>query len=184
MYVKVLTLLATTEYTSTEVAKLLNISVSVVTNILGRSSHLYLKTKFPELYTLMEEKNRACGRQKAHNQEQYVSTLFLLANTDRTTESISKDVGLPLSILYDISKGQSHTYLKDLYPEEYEKLLSKKGSFSRGRKEWPKVRAPDGTVHEIFNSAKFAKEHRLDTGGFSRLLNGKQKTQKGWMLCS
>lgn len=61
--------------------------------------------------------------------------------------------------------------------------MSKKGTFSRGRKVWPRVKDSCGVEYEITNSSKFAKEHGLDTGGFSRLLNGKQKTQKGWTLC-
>ena len=132
----------------------------------------------------MEQKNRECGRQKIYAQELYIAALFLLANTNLPTEQISKDVGLPASILYDISKGQSHTYLQEIYPEEYIKLMSKKGTFCRGRKVWTKVKSPEGIEYDVPNSSKFAKEHGLDTGGFSRLLNGKQKTQKGWVLCS
>lgn len=62
--------------------------------------------------------------------------------------------------------------------------MNKKGQFTRGRKQWPSVISPEGEIFEVANSSKFAKEHNLDSGGFSRLLNGKQKSQKGWKLCS
>lgn len=101
-YYKILEKLANSNDTTTKVSQDLGVSPHVVCNILSGRSHLYLKSKYPDLYSKMEDKSRECGRQKIYAQETYIAALFLLANTDLPTERISKDVGLPTSILYDI----------------------------------------------------------------------------------
>jgi hypothetical protein len=114
--------------------------------------------------------------------EKYVTALYVLAYTNKPLKTISEELEISISILSDISKGQSHTYLKEAHPEAYNTLLFKKGTGCRARNTWPQVQSPDGIIYDVENSAAFARSMGLDTGGFSRLLNGKQKTQKGWKL--
>lgn len=43
---------------------------------------------------------------------------------------------------------------------------------------------PDGVEHHVFNQAQFCKLHNLPDTGFSRLIQGKYKSTKGWTLKS
>jgi hypothetical protein len=182
-YIEILkTLLANTDLDTTQISKLLKVSSAVVYNILNQTSHLWLKNKEPELYAKMLAKPRKCGGRLSMPIEKYVTALYVLAYTNKPLKTISEELEISISILSDISKGQSHTYLKEAHPEAYNILLSKKGTGCRARNTWPQVRSPDGIIYDVENSAAFARSMGLDSGGFSRLLNGKQKTQKGWKL--
>lgn len=182
VYLSILHMLAETSLDCREISEELDVSYEVVSNILHKLSHNYLEDKHPNLYKEMLNRVRAVGGRTTLDSSKYIEILFKLANTDLPTEIISKELEVPLSIIGDIAKGHSHKYLKELFPIEYQKMISKKGKFTRGRKIWPLVKSPAGEILEVFNSSKFSKEHGLDSGGFSRLLNGKQQSQKGWTL--
>ncbi len=99
--------------------------------------------------------------------------------------------GVSYGIVREISKGTTHTWLQEAYPDEYAKMLSLKGTrVSRNKSAgasdrgiiYPKVLSPEGTVYSVTNARQFAIAYGLDDGSLNRLLHGRQKSHKGWTL--
>lgn len=60
-----------------------------------------------------------------HTESTYLEILTLLATTDFTAEYIANIVGATKDIVAHISSGRSHIYLKDKYPELYQKMINR-----------------------------------------------------------
>lgn len=183
-YEDILHFLAYTNLTFREIAVELDVSYHVVGNIGSNLSHAYLESIYPEEYRIMLTKigTRHVGGVFTQPLDIYHNILKDLAYTNTPMDIISNKYSVGVSIVMDISKGHSHKYLKEKYPEEYSLLESKRGIQCRFRNTWPKVKSSEGVVYNIENSAAFAREHGLDSGGLSRLLNFKQGSVKGWTL--
>ncbi len=184
IYISILLELANTDYNFTEIAKRLSVDASIVTNIAHGHSHAYLAKEYPIEYALMLSKkgSRHVGGVLTEDKQIYISILNDLAYTNTTMKVIADTYGVNISIVMDISKGKSHKHLKNICPDAYLALESKRGIQGRFTKVWPKVVSPEGVVCIIENSALFARENDLDTGGLSRVLNGKQNSIKGWKV--
>lgn len=100
-------------------------------------------------------------------------------------------------VISKISCGTLHSWIKDIYPEEYIILLNKIGSRKAASSDivsrklgainqgivYPNICSPDGVVHQIDNAYRFAKEHNLAGNHFQEVLNGHRKSHKGWKVC-
>lgn len=173
----------TKDYTSIRVlADELEVSYDICSNIAYGNSHKHLKEVYPELYNKAMSKvgNRAVGSRCSTDYEVYSSIFKELATTSNSMKSIADKYNVGLSIVVDINKGQSHKYLHTEFPKYYAMIMRNKGKLVRSNVKWPNVLSPDGIVYTPINMAEFCREHNLDTGGFSRVLNGKQKSTKGW----
>lgn len=95
----------------------------------------------------------------------------------------------------DIVCGTSHMWLKEVYPETYEKMLSVKllrkttNSFANlnpqaNKKvtEYPLITSPIGIDYRIDHLSNFAKEHGLQASNLSHVLSGRRIHHKGWKL--
>lgn len=122
-----------------------------------------------------------------YTKEDYIKVFKLLIQEYRH-KYIMKETLVSLSIIKDISQGNSHTWLKEEFPVEYEKLLALVGNRNshRSAKElgiiYPPIISPLGVIYNIDNVSKFAKEHNLEKSNLNRLLNNKQKIHKGWVV--
>jgi hypothetical protein len=88
-----------------------------------------------------------------------------------------------------IAIGKRHSWLKTKFPIEYESMLlrpTSRTSISNSAEargiNYPLVVSTEGIVYEVVHLRNFAKEHSLDSGSLSRLLNRKAKSHKGWKL--
>lgn len=119
--------------------------------------------------------------------EDYTAILFILATTEWSLKSISIELDVSYSTVCSISAGNSHQYLQNLYPKEYQLMLDKKGTrlvTSQRDKEYPEIVSPTGEVFIIKNASKFAKDNNLLDSELSNLLNYKSKIHRGWHLLS
>lgn len=183
-YINILVELSSTKDNFTEIANRLRVDKDIVTNIASGASHTYLAESYPEEYALMMRKkgSRCVGSVPTKDKLTYYNIFIDLVHTNLPMKSIADKFGVSNSIVMDISKGKSHLYLKKEYPVLYSILEGKRGVQSRFAKLWPKVVSPDGVVYTIENSALFAREQGIDSGGLSRVLNGKQLSVKGWKV--
>ena len=101
-----------------------------------------------------------------YSEETYITILFMLANTEQSMVSISKELEVSLAVVVSIALKNSHMYLQNLYPEEYKKATGKHGDSST-------VRAyPDSLYISIMNNLAnttkklniIALEHNVDQG--------------------
>lgn len=118
-----------------------------------------------------------------YSNEEYLNILRLLVQeTPRyTLRQISEITGISLYTIRHIAALESHTWMREISPLEYSKLVSIKSSrpFYQ-RKDYPKIKSPTGEVYEVFHVTNFAKEHGLLQPKLTELLNGKRNHHKGW----
>lgn len=116
------------------------------------------------------------GRSKYSNDE-VVSILFALSNTDISKKELASKSIISYSMIRQIASGTAHTWLKDLYPIEYSKMLGKvkqKITFT--------VKSPSGEIFTSSSQRGFANTHRLCSTMFNQLINKKRKELLGWTL--
>lgn len=117
--------------------------------------------------------------------------LYINDNPDKSIRSIAEKYDIPYNTLYDVVSGKGHVWLKSLHPDTYQKIVSKTGSRVSNNKGlsakdrgivYPKLRSPDGRVHEISCFKDFLDEHKLIGNSVRRLMSGTTKIHKGWSV--
>lgn len=131
----------------------------------------------------------AHGRSLYTNEQIINTMLYIVDNPKIQLKKVAENTGVKLSVIYMIACGKNHTWLRELYPEQYEKMLVLSGTrrltcqtaTNMGRK-WPIVVSPEGTLFTIENIKAFAREHGLNDSSLGAVLHGKYKQHKGWRL--
>lgn len=184
-YIKIFKCLALTDSTPFKISKELNVAHSVVKSISGGTKHSYLEKEYPIEYNLMLQKigSRKHGTLD-YNIEVYKRILQLLVYSDKTCEAISKELDVTTSIVKDISRGASHNYLKDIMPEEYSILESKRLSRKISIHTRPLLISPEGKVYDVQvgSISSFARANGLNPSHLCLVLNGKRSQHKGWKV--
>ena len=120
--------------------------------------------------------------------EQVLEVFKLLQDVWNSTTFISRETGVSTGIIGDISRGKTHEWLQEEFPDEYAHMLSLIGKRKAKRilnddNSFPALRAPDGTIHYFESLSKFAEEQGFHSAqGFYGLLNGDLYTYKDWTL--
>jgi hypothetical protein len=123
-----------------------------------------------------------------YSNNQIIQVAKLLTEVGKTHSDISNLTGVSISTIRHISCLEGHNWLAEIEPEIYSKLIKLKGSrktVANNTYKYPDVISPDGVVYrDIPNISAFSKEHSLNNGNFTMLLQGKRKIHKGWRLCT
>lgn len=122
------------------------------------------------------------GQNNKYSESDYVAAVCLLANTDMTIREISEELDVTHGVVQSIMYGKSHTYLKNIVPNEYQEMLDKLGFRNLKKGRCVSVRDPHGALHTVVNAAQFCRDHELQQANFNAVLNGKRKSHKGWTL--
>lgn len=121
-----------------------------------------------------------------YTNNQIIQVAELLTELGKTHSDISRLTGVSINTIRHISCLEGHNWLSDVKPEIYRKLIKLKGSrktVANNIYKYPDVISPDGVIYrDIPNISAFSKEHGLNNGNFTMLLQGKRKTHKGWRL--
>lgn len=127
-----------------------------------------------------------------YSNEKVYEVFLLLLDLSYRYKAIEEVTGVPISTIRHIANCESHTWLRDKYPEEYKILESYRGKLrqqatnSAKQKgiEYPAILSPKGEVFVVNNVSAFAKEHNLDASALTKVLNKRPKyiTHKGWKL--
>lgn len=127
--------------------------------------------------------------QALHTSETYKEILFYLVETSLSNKEIAEITDTSYSVVMHISSLSRHFWLEEECPELYSKLVAlraigtKKCAAAVG-KVYPKIKAPTGEIYEVLNITKFAKEHGLQSGALSALLNSTSRSTLGWCLAT
>lgn len=162
------------------------VSLGVIGSISNCTSHTWLENKYPEQYKKLLEKKSLVKVGEAANNSKYsndqIEAAFkLLIDPINTLQDIADKVGISVGAVKTISSGKCHRWLKDVYPNEYSKLLSLIGN--RGLKR--EVLLTNGSVVEpVINISSFATKYKINRGNLSSVINGKRKSAGGWSLVS
>lgn len=133
--------------------------------------------------------NSNCGEthpQAKNSKIEYIAAFNLLLDSNKPIKEIAKITGVGYSVIYAISRGQSHVWLKEFFPERYVKLMGLKGSrcsISHITGKNNIIKSPEGTEHVITNISKFARENNLDKSQLCKMLKQKvPNNYKGWSI--
>lgn len=121
------------------------------------------------------------GQAKESN-EVYLWILELLVSTPSLSKrEIENITGVSIYTIRHIAALESHCWLKEVSPENYEKLIRIKHDkpYYYGTA-YPKLLSPDGIVYEVGHMTNFSKEHGLLQPKVSEVLKGTRKSHKGW----
>lgn len=85
-----------------------------------------------------------------------------------------------------INNGYNHIWLQNSYPEQWKELVSSRESryLCSNPKKQALVKSPENIVYEVKGISVFAREHQLDIGALSKIINKQRKAHKGWTLYS
>lgn len=130
-----------------------------------------------------------------YTNEQVLEIVYLLGEgSGATLENISNSTGVTVSAIRDIISGRTHSWVKNQYPEIYQKMkdaaASRKAnslknlnpSANRKTLVYPKVVSPEGIVYEIDTLSAFCSKHNLTAPNLSKVLKGERPHHKGWKL--
>jgi hypothetical protein len=183
-YISIARELAYTDLTYQEIANKLQVSDRVIATIASGASHTWLASEAPEVYYTILSK---VGTRNTNSldKEIYKEILFLLANTDKRLLDISTELGVSNRIIERIAGGESHVYLKEQFPDEYTKMLSKKGNrkvLAARREPYPDIISPVGEIFSITNAREFCRAKGLQQSMLGMVLRGQALQHKGWKL--
>lgn len=119
--------------------------------------------------------------------EDYWNVLYFLGIRGYSWKQIEEETGVSIYVISHISSGESHNWLADKFPEEYEKVEEIRNSggrnyaFMQGIK-YPKIISPEGIEYEVQHCTNFAKQHGLLQPKLTEVLKGTRKIHRGWHL--
>jgi len=172
----------------TKISTHLSIPYGTISSIACGKSHTWLQTKFPNEYKELlsivgSRKHNSTGYlfpNSVYSAKEIEKVLFLLIH-GYSVKDISIQLCIHTSTIYNIKNGSKHTWLKDKYPIEYQRMLN----ISDIPKEcYVALKSPNGTIHNIVDKNSFIKEFGLCQPSISKLLSGKLKSHKGWTLAN
>ena len=114
--------------------------------------------------------------------------MYMVNNPNLSLKTISDETKVSYGVVQNISKGLSHSWLKDIFPSDYEFLTGLKGTraansqIHKNNITYPQVISPKGVLYEVINARKFAIENDLDPANFRKVLIGQAKQHKGWKI--
>ena len=127
-----------------------------------------------------------------YTKRQILKVFAVLYNTFNSAEQIASRCGVPTSFVHTISKGDSHKWLEDEYPQQFAKM--RKIAESRVRQKFSSdiiyiknnivyLKSPTGEIVKIDTSIReFCRKHNLNSGPMSEVIKGQRNQNKGWTL--
>lgn len=140
-------------------------------------------------YGIMHPDKSKLGYLGANSKYSKLSLLLLyrmLRNPRLSYSDISDITGIHKSTVIQVSRGDKHTWLREKYPSlalkvEAARKLRLSEKYTRTEVLYY-VKDKENTVYSFSNISKFCREHNLNIGNFSNMLNGKGSSCGGFSL--
>jgi hypothetical protein len=110
---------------------------------------------------------------------------LLLCEKELTHAEIAIQSGVSKNMVNHIAVGTCHSWLSNIYPDEYERMLSLKpaaGDSNTRGKFYPTVVSPNGTLYNISNLRAFSREHNIPYSSLNGLVNQRTDNVRGWKV--
>jgi group I intron endonuclease len=100
-----------------------------------------------------------------------------------TYNEIALKLNVSAALVNSIRSQKSHLWLKQRYPYQYNKMVALLGT-RNGKLTHKKylIKSPTLELFEISNISQFAKQNSLDRRHLHKVIQGKAKSHKGWVL--
>lgn len=128
-----------------------------------------------------------------YGKEQLILVLKLLGDELLPYQTIADMTGVDINSVRHIHNQEAHSWLRQEFPDMYEKMLKLKHSGIRIKNRnsakhlgisYPILIDPSGSEYIVENVSSFAREYGLDSSTLVKVLNKKPsyKSHKGWKL--
>lgn len=121
-----------------------------------------------------------------YKEEDYFNVLYFLGEPGYSITEIAELTNVSKYVVQHIASREAHFWLKDKYPELYNKMVevSTKGRRSSEQRGiiYPLIKSPSGEIYEVKHQTNFAKEHGLLQSKLCEVLHGNRKRHLGWTL--
>lgn len=126
---------------------------------------------------------------KYSNEEILEAFLYIIKNIDtKSNKELSTNTGLSLGTVLGILHGSIHSWIYDIYPEEYDTLVFRDKKRTSSAKKlgisYPPIVSPYGVVYVVDNVQQFARDHDLNNSSLHQVLTGKRKSCAKWKLAA
>ena len=129
-------LLYRTDMILTDIARRARVNVALATNIAYNGQHRWLEEEYPDKYAKMLSrlKGNRMSRNKSgfnnprakYTKRQVLKAFSLLYRTRLSRVKIANRLGVPIGLIKGLLDSGTHSWLKLEYPEQYERMLSRK----------------------------------------------------------
>jgi len=168
-----------------EIAQITKVSIDVVKKVSQCKLHTWLEELYPKEYcsllsSIKPEHNSGENHNMSTTSNKDIEDLFINYLVDRPVplREISRITAISYGIVSLVACGESHIWLKEKYPVEYDKMLSNR---DKPYKIYPKL-IKDGEVVEVINASAFCSERGLQHPNLCRVFKGERLSHKGWSL--
>jgi group I intron endonuclease len=135
-----------------------------------------------------------------YTKQQLIESFELLAKTSLMYTEIEKITGVSKATVYNISKGLSHVWLSEEFPDLVKCVIDNiqkrkvvlasinaeycKNNYSAKAKGivYPPIISPSGAIYTVDNVQEFARVHGISKSSLHRILTKEVKQCKGWRL--
>ena len=124
-----------------------------------------------------------------YSQDLIIECFLALLDYTQSPKKLAERLNMSESAVSHISGLRQHLWLQDMFPKEYETLITihkehLRGSYQRKGivKEYPPIKSPEGALHYVVHLSNFCREHKLHIGAICRVLQGTLPTYLGWKL--
>jgi hypothetical protein len=107
----------------------------------------------------------------------------------KTMSEIASLSGTNIDTVKKLWNAQAYTWLVDIHPEEYAKVMELSGTRRKGGRtgeergrEYPTILSPTFQEYAVTSIKEFAEEHRLDRADLTNVLNFKSATVHSWIV--
>lgn len=122
-----------------------------------------------------------------YTKRQVLKVFSLLYRTELSHREISIRCNVPISLSADIKNIKTHLWLRQMYPQQYAKMLVRdaNGIVSRTNSKHGLLKfinSITGNIETVENIYSFASKYSLETTHLYKVISGKRKSHKGWSL--
>lgn len=123
----------------------------------------------------------AHGMSKYSNEMIEKAFFLLLDRPDLRQKEVADLVGIPEKVVNLISCGINHRWLKDKYPEQYDRLVIPKKTGPKITGKYRVLVSKEGREYVVDNIKQFAEAHGLSPSAVGALMRGeRKKLRSGW----
>ena len=175
-------LLSSGDYSFDDIENISKVNRSTISLISIGEAHNWISEVDEDMWLKIQnlKNTRQKAKSKKYSDDDIYEVLVYLGDKKFTHKYINEVTNIPVSVIQSISGGYAYSELKNIYPEEYTKMLTTNNL--RKLKDIVKVKSPEGEIFEVANRSEFARQQGFRKASFLDLCNNKIKNYRGWSV--
>lgn len=166
-------------YTVHEISSLTGMSITSVEDFFRLKCFTWFKDYYPERYKVLEDINNFVGDRRSYlYKDTYIELVeFLATDPSEKDEDIALIFDVSIDTVRDIRRGKSYTWLKEIVPEAYSKMLSIRSSrLDKIRSNKQIYDSVTSTYYSFTSNSDIARKLGVDPRRIGDLVNGNKQS--------